>query len=309
MTDATVFVIENNLIVDSADGWGINIRQGNTIGLVYNFTIRNNDLSNNYNDNGMTIAGRNLTIENNVGNGKVHITGWNGTTISNNSFNELYINGVIHYVVYEITNNTVHNLEVSDFDFFILSNNTISGRTRIIDSNNGIVLDNIFLGRFQLGSGGSVIRDTIISQNVFNEVIWQIWGYPKVVNYFNKNWYFDYIGVDDNEDDIGDTPYIQDTGNLDPQPSTALEEVVDQQPLIRLRGFETPEPVTTTTSTTDITTTTTDITTTATDTTTTSTNGTTSGAQFPFVMFFSLVGGVCGIAAIIIVLVVIRRQN
>jgi nitrous oxidase accessory protein NosD len=303
MTDATVGLIEYNMIVDSADGWGIEIIQGNTVGLVYNITVRNNDLSNNYNDNVLVFWGmsRNITIMNNIGNGRVLLETQLNTSIFNNTFSEIYVGYNPYRSELSIINNTVEFIEIDKFadilthdSFVIVANNTITDGLTIKDSENCEVYDNNFISSTLWLLRLSNADNNTFTNNVFYEIDerYSLFDIDSASedNSFDYNFYSDYEGVDENDDNIGDTPYLVDV------------EFVDQHPLMSLRGFEVVPPTISTTTTTTATTT-------DTISTTTGTTGTTTGNQFPVIMVFSLVGGACGIVAIIVVIIYIRNQN
>jgi len=238
MTDATVGVIEYNMIVDSADGWGIEITQGNTMGLVWNLTIRNNNLSGNYNGNVMTFWGtsRNITIMNNVGYGRVFLEVQRNTSIFNNTFSDIFVRPNIHRSELSIINNTVDYIEIDEFadilthdSVIIVANNTITDRLKILDSENCEVYDNDFITSRRWMLLLQNADNNTFTSNVFyttSEGAFFNIDSSSDDNLFDYNFYYDYQGVDENDDNIGDSPYDK-------------WEVVDQHPLMSLRGFET----------------------------------------------------------------------
>jgi parallel beta-helix repeat protein len=157
----------------------------------------------------------------------------NNNEISNNDVRD-NINGIYlyenchHNHIYD--NNVMNNYHairlVSD-----CSDNTVTGND-IIDSNYGIDLDQssnnrIFLNRFFRSSYGHVISTS--SVNFWNslEELTYVYDEQTLQNYIGNYW-DDYLGIDADNDGIGDTPHI-------------TNDIQDNYPL--LGAFDTPGSV------------------------------------------------------------------
>lgn len=239
-------IIQNNLITGIGDiqamGTGIWLDDS-----CDNNIISNNDVSNNI-DNGIVLSEfcHDNTISGNIL--KYNYGGWgicliqycNGNTIFNNTVNEnannVFTTGTGIYLVLDCDYNNISQNAVNDNDEYGIyiadgsGNNTLSGNifgnTITARQNTGIFLensdDNIIIGNTFLNNN---LRGVDIDANSDNTLIY--------LNYFlnsgvvhardlgsNNNWnnskignFWDtYVGVDGNQDGIGDTFYNFSTG-------------------------------------------------------------------------------------------------
>jgi hypothetical protein len=242
--EATVGVIEYNIIVinHSSDiSWPILVVEDYTVGLEYNITIRNNHLTKNhaYNDVLIDISGpaQNVAIMNNVGMGDLGLgvqlnalvqnntfldisTGFNSFSAQisfvNNSMRSIYLDTFNPDAVVRVVNNTIiGGLRIKDCGNFEIHGNDIISSTfpvRLENSDNSTFTNNVFYAL----EGYSIFNADSASEN----------------NKIDYNFYSDYNGVDEDSDNIGDTPYLADNS------------LVDYHPLMSLRGFEIGVPVT-----------------------------------------------------------------
>jgi nitrous oxidase accessory protein NosD len=229
MIEATVGIIEHNVIIDSAD-WGIGITPTGTMVPVRNITIRNNILSDNYNGNDMAIWGRawNFTIVNNTGNGRVWLEFPRNVPILNNTFSQIFLSGSsIYRSDCSIIGNNIDYIEIDDIvdvlndeSSIIVANNTISDRLKIQDTNNCQVHDNDFVAFRRWMVILSNADNNTFTSNAFNSppesALFNI-DFSSDSNLFDYNYYSDYDGVDANGDGVGDIPY-ENWGVLDIHP-------------------------------------------------------------------------------------------
>lgn len=301
--DATVGVIEYNVIVinsGSDTAWPIQIVEDYTEGLVYNITIRNNQLTKNHDYNDVLIdisgPGQNVSIMNNIGIGEIMLNVQLNTLVFNNTF--LDISAGFNNLPNElsISNNSLRSIYIDTFNpdsTVKIANNSIIGGLKIRNSENcGISGNDIISSTFPVILENA--DSNIFTNNVFygldERYILINTDSASVNNVIDYNFYSDYNGIDENDDNIGDTPYI----------AGDLGELIDYHPLMSLRGFEIGVPVTSITIPTSSTTSpsTTD--------TTLPTNH--SGTQIPPIMVITLIGGAIGITLVIIVIIVIKKK-
>jgi hypothetical protein len=296
--DATVGVIEYNVIVINAGSdhsWPIQIIEDYTEGPVYNITIRNNQLTKNhiYNDILIDITGpaQNVTIMNNVGYGTALFSVQQNLLFFNNTFLELVF-GYSHLPTLPsnlvIANNTLGYLLMANLLYdsvVIVANNTLTDGLKIQDSKNCQLYDNDIIS-----SHWPVLLENADNNTFTTNVLYSLDDrYPSIRvdsdsenNTIDYNFYYDYNGVDDNGDNIGDTHYFVDS------------DLKDYHPLMSLRGFEIGIPVTSITFPTPFT-------------TTTSTIGTSSpttpvSGSFQVPPFLILTIGAGGIVAVLVVI-------
>jgi parallel beta-helix repeat protein len=214
-----------------------------------------------------------------------------------------------------VMNNTVWNNSygiygVSTLGNFILSN-TINNNTygiflektliRPEPWNNGNMLSNNtilenYVGLYLYESVNNSITRNAFINNTFNALN------DGIANLFDYNYWSDYVGVDEDCNGIGDTPYIYEFGN-----------VRDDNPLMHPLGLV-PSPPTTTTTTTSITTTTGPTSTTTPTIETTTNTSTTPDADSDFIFISTTSGFVAGViggavTAIIVVFIITKRNN
>ncbi len=174
----------------------------------------------------INIDGRtwNFIISDNVGTGTLSVEWPRDCVISGNHFNEVVINGrETEQSSALIKNNVVAQLDVLDstdfhVDEYIIHNNTITFRLRIRETNWCNVTYNDIFGKTLILDA----HNNSFTWNIFDDEISQ--SDEEQDNSFDYNWYFDYQGIDADQNGIGDTPY-------------EISDAIDMHPLMGLRGF------------------------------------------------------------------------
>jgi len=148
----------------------------------------------------------NRIINNNDG---IHFELSSGNVISDNIISSNNNDGIFLCLSSDlVSGNTITNND-DGIDLFMSSDNVISGNI-IYSNNNGIRID-------------STRGDNVIYHNNFNNInqvkseSTNFWDYDSEGNYWS-----DYTGTDDDQDGIGETPYIINENNKDNYPLTGM---------------------------------------------------------------------------------------
>ena len=182
-----------------------------------NCTITNNIIKES--THGIVIFGTNNLIEGNtfeaIGlSSAIQLNFANNNTIKNNII-ESCVEGIQIWQNSNnntITENTIRNCQDTAINFQYSNNNQLIGNnitncglgTSIYGSNNNSIINNNYVNNtIQFGA---------------SEWYYLTFGNPRSNNTINKNYWSDYNGIDQDEDGIGDSPYIIDDNNQDNYP-------------------------------------------------------------------------------------------
>lgn len=113
-----------------------------------------------------------------------------------------------------IAENIVKNCQDTAINFQYSKNNKLIGNN-ITDSGLGT---SIYGSNNNSRCKNNYVNNTI--QFAANEWYYLTWGNPRSVNLINENYWSDYKGTDNDDDGIGDTPYVIDEYNKDNGPLT-----------------------------------------------------------------------------------------
>jgi parallel beta-helix repeat protein len=192
--------ISNNIMINNYNGISFYSSSGNAVS---GNTIRNNyNGISFYSSSGNAVSGNTIT-SNNEGIRLYYSS--NGNVVSGNTIRNNY-NGISFYFSSgnAVSGNTIRN-NYNGISFYSSSGNAVSGNT-ITSNNEGIYL------AFHSASN-------IIYCNNFNNTH-QVWS--DSTNIWNDgskgNYWSDYNGTDDDQDGIGETPYIINENNKDKYP-------------------------------------------------------------------------------------------
>ncbi len=111
-----------------------------------------------------------------------------------------------------VTGNTIINCQDHAIRFQYSNDNTIMGN----DISNSGCGTSIYVSNRNTISKNNYVNNTF--QFSANEDYALTFGYNVSVNTINKNYWSDYNGTDNNEDSIGDSPYVIDENNQDSYP-------------------------------------------------------------------------------------------
>ena len=194
-----------------------------------NCTISNNKIK--QATHGIVIFGNNNHIDGNtfesIGlSSAIQLNYANNNTIKNNII-ESYVEGIQIWqdsTNNTITENTITNCQDTAVNFQYSNNN------QLIENN----ITNCGLGTSIYGSNNNTIINNNFVNNTIqfdaNEWYYLTFGNPRSKNTINKNYWSDYNGIDQDEDRIGDSPYIIDDNNQDNYPLMTPISSIDTTP-------------------------------------------------------------------------------
>ena len=201
---------------------GNNITANNYIGIVVGSSSDNNIAGNRITENLQNGIHLYYSKYNSVSGNNISANSWDGIQLFSSSNNRISANSVeanyVGMVLYESSDNNIIGNDVTantmyGLEFYQSSSNVISGNN-ILNNNYGICL-------FDGSSNNTIHHNNFVNnmQQVSTYSSVNIWddGYPSGGNYWS-----DYIGVDSDNDGIGDTPYVIDADNTDRYPRMSV---------------------------------------------------------------------------------------